>query len=250
MLFNSPAIQNVKDIKSEHQLASVENRIAALTAKLEKASTAVTNHEAKPKQQFDWTQAYTNWSKFEDTEDLQQSKAREEAKLDSILNKGDNLGHYHDHSKERGFFDRPESEKFSACEDNRLMGNYLFKEGVFAKAAEHYQIAIAYYEYCFPDNPSEQANLDELRRACLCNISLCYVRLGYYRQAVESATIVLKETAGRHVKALFRRAQAFRALDEYRYDEYDRRAALLMSLCNCTDLTLHRQRLTATRLRT
>lgn len=211
MLFNSPAVQNVKNIKSEHQLAAVESRIAELTVKLEKVNTSPLPQQ-KP---LDWTQAYANWNKYEDTEDLQQNKMQEEAKLDGILNKADTLGHYHDHSKERAFFERPENEKFAACEDNRLMGNYLFKEGVYAKAAEHYQIAIAYYEYCFPDDALQQQNLDELRRACLCNISLCYLRLGHLRQAVEAAATVLKETGGRHGKALFRRAQAYRALDEY-----------------------------------
>lgn len=213
MLFNSPAIKSVQNLKTEQQLASVEQRIADITQKLSKANVTST----KPKSTIsDWAAAYQAWNNFEDTEELQQSKQTEEARLNSLLSRADNLGHYHDHAKEREFFELSDADKFKACEDNRFMGNFLFREGLYAKAAEHYQIAIAYYEYCFPEENSEQAKLDDLRRACLCNISLCYLRLGHCRQAVESATIVLKETDGKHSKALFRRAQAYRVLDEYR----------------------------------
>jgi hypothetical protein len=213
MLFNSPAVQNINNAKSEHRLAAAEQRLAEITSKLNKVSAAPT--KPSPKAGYDWTRSYADWTVYEDAEELQQSKAQEEAKLAGIISQTDNLGHYHDHSKERAFFELSEQDKFTACEDNRMMGNYLFAEGIFPKAAEHYQIAIAYYEYCFPDDDGAQANLDELRRACLCNISLCYLNMGYLRQAVEAATTVLKETEGTHGKALFRRAQAYRALDEY-----------------------------------
>jgi hypothetical protein len=64
---------------------------------------------------------------------------------------------------------------------------------------EHYQIAISYYEYCFPgegegegDKNTPQTELDALRHACLCNLSLCYLRLGSFRLAEESASLVLR----------------------------------------------------------
>ena len=211
MLFNSPAITGVKNAKTEHQLVAAQERIAEINSKLSKASK--TTPANKPK--HDWAASYQNWGAFEDTEELQQNAAKEEAKMQSLIEQTDNLGHYHDHSKERSFFEQSEIDKFQSCEDNRHMGNYLFGEGLYTKAAEHYQIAIAYYEYCFPEDQATQSNLDNLRRACLCNISLCYLRLGYLRPAVESASIVLKETDGKHSKALFRRAQAYRELDEY-----------------------------------
>lgn len=219
MFFSSPAVQSVSDVKSAQQLQAVSQRLGEITDKLSKAALKESSHPVSAVQKggpgWDWTKSYADWSEFEDVEELKLRKEKEESTLDDIHSKKDALGHYHDHSKERGFFELPESEKFSACEDNRLMGNYLFKEGIFPKAAEHYQIAIAYYEYCFPTENSEQELLDELRRACLCNISICYRHMGYLRQAVEMATMVLKETDGLHSKALFRRAQAYRDLDEY-----------------------------------
>ena len=100
------------------------------------------------------------------------------------------------------------------CEKHRLKGNYLFLESLFPKAAEQYQLALSYYEYCFPDNDEAQLQLDNLRHACLCNISLCYYRMGQWRMAMSSATQVIEEDEN-NAKALFRRSQAYRALDEY-----------------------------------
>ena len=36
--------------------------------------------------------------------------------------------HYHDHSAEREFFQRPEVEKFRAFERHRIVGNGLYRE--------------------------------------------------------------------------------------------------------------------------
>lgn len=64
-----------------------------------------------------------------------------------------------------------------------------------------------------------QEALDAVRHACLCNLSLCYTELKMYRLAVEAATRVLKDRPPDELKAkaLFRRARAFRLLDEYEY---------------------------------
>lgn len=215
MFFSSPVIQGVSSAKTGHQLAAAEERLAEITSKLSKVNKLPPSPKASSPQEYDWTKSYTSWSTYEDVDELTHAKEKEEAKLDGIINKSDMLGHYHDHSKERVFFELSEEEKFKSCEDSRIMGNYLYSEGVYPKAAENYQIAIAYYEYCFPEDNTTQNMLDDLRRACLCNISLCYLHMGYLRQSVESATVVLKETDGKHSKALFRRAQAYRALDEY-----------------------------------
>ena len=213
MLFASPEIQNISNAKTDHQLDAVGKRINEISTKLTKASLQDTSNAKNAK--WDWAASYSGWSEWEDIDELSSNKLKEEKKLDGILNKKESLGHYHDHSKERAFFELSEDDKLAACEENRKVGNYLYKEGVYPKAAEHFQIAIAYYEYCFPDEKDKQELLDDLRRACLCNISLCYQNMGYLRQAVEAASTVLKETNGTHCKALFRRAQARRLLDEY-----------------------------------
>lgn len=64
-----------------------------------------------------------------------------------------------------------------------------------------------------------QSALDGVRHACLCNLSLCYTLMGRYRSAVEAADRVLCDSkslqADLRAKALFRRARAYRHLDEY-----------------------------------
>jgi tetratricopeptide (TPR) repeat protein len=218
MLFSSPGVQAVSKNKTEHQIAEASKRLSEVNEKLSKASvqrSAVAGGALKDRKNRDWTKNYAGWNNWEDVDELEGAKKREEATLESVMSRQENLGHYHDHSSERSFFEKPEEEKFQSCEDNRMLGNFLFREGMFPKAAEHYQIALAYYEYCFLEE-EQQCELDELRRACLCNTSLCYQKMGSLRLAVEAATTVLKETEGRHGKALFRRAVAYRCLDEYK----------------------------------
>jgi hypothetical protein len=171
-----------------------------------------TSKSSDPK---DWTRSYEFWSRYDDVEDLQDKKSVAETQLGTLLDQAPGLmDHYHDHSDERKIFELPEPEKLTICAHHREMGNFLFDEGLFPKAAEQYQIALSYYEYCFPENPKDTAALDDMRHACLCNISMCYYRLGHLRKAIESASHVLAEDS-RSVKALCRRAQAYLALDEY-----------------------------------
>jgi hypothetical protein len=82
---------------------------------------------------------------------------------------------------------------------------------------------LSYYDYCFPEENSEQLRLEEVRHACLCNISLCYRLLGFGKEAVETASQAVHDCQDRRNhfppqvlgKAYFRRAQAYRQLDDY-----------------------------------
>ena len=109
-------------------------------------------------------------------------------------------------------FNLPEEEKIKFCERHRILGNHLFEEGLLPKAAEQYQTvvdnlqekrvihttesgfsmqALSFYEYCFPEDDAAQHSLDLVRYASLCNISLCYSRMGFLREAEEMATQVI-----------------------------------------------------------
>lgn len=214
----SSAIQeSAKDIRVKAQLEAASQRIDEITAKLQRVSAAeaaVATASEVPR--GDWTSIYAQWSSWEDVEELSNLKEKEEARMTEILERPSFMGHYHDHSEERKFFELPESSKMSLCERHRQVGNHLFEEGLLPKAAEQYQLALSYYEYCFPESEDDQFLLNELRRACMCNISLCYCRMGHLREAVEVAGRVIQEDP-RDCKALYRRAQAYLALDEYRY---------------------------------
>ena len=166
--------------------------------------------------EWDWAKSYEKFDNFKIDEDDGESKPKNmEEFLEQSRSQGDQLmGHYHDHREERVFFEKPEQEKMKYCERHRMYGNALYEEGMLQKAAEQYQLTLSYYEYCFPDSDEEQAHLDELRNACLCNISLCYYRMKEMRKAIACASKVLTNHP-EYVKALYRRAKAHLALDEY-----------------------------------
>jgi tetratricopeptide (TPR) repeat protein len=169
----------------------------------------------------DWTDSYSFWSKWEDTDELKIKRKEEETKQRADMAPSTAfMGHDHDHSVERKLLELSERDKMTHCEKHRIKGNYLFLESLFPKAAEQYQLALSYYEYCFPEEEELQTELDTLRYACLCNISLCFYRMGLWRMSINSATQVIEEDAN-NIKALYRRAQAYRALDEYSHAEID-----------------------------
>jgi tetratricopeptide (TPR) repeat protein len=210
------ALHNV-DIQS--QLKTTQEKLDLINERLNKI--ALTAPEAglekgeDLKDQGDWTKSYQSWEKWNEKEQLVETKQAEEAKFESLAAKSDNLGHVHDHSEERDFFHLPEAAKLQTCLEYRSVGNYLVWEGNFPEAITAYETALSYYEYCFPEEETLQKELDALRIACFCNVALCYIRVEEYRKAIESATNAINDSKETNAKAFFRRAQAYRLLDEY-----------------------------------
>ncbi|CAE7754890.1 FKBP4 [Symbiodinium microadriaticum] len=133
-------------------------------------------------------------------------------------------------------FHLPETDKIRFCERHRILGNLLYEEGLLPKAAEQYQTALSYYEYCFPEDDETQRSLDTVRYAALCNISLCYCRMGLLREAEAAATQAVRESEDRRstlpevarAKAYYRRAQVHRKLDDYESAMADLRRVLAL----------------------
>ena len=215
---NGPAVRHAQQDRQTYQLNEAKRRVEEAAAE----EFAVQNKQDKlpPRGESDWTEAYKYWDGWADLDDISEKRKTEQSKLEEIMSRPDFMGHYHDHSEERKFFEKAESEKMDFCERHRCIGNYLYTEGMLPKAAEQYQIALSYYEYCFPGKIEDQKYLDDLRHACLCNISSCFYRMGYFRKAIESASHVICEDHA-NVKAYYRRAVAYRALDEYSNAEKD-----------------------------
>jgi tetratricopeptide (TPR) repeat protein len=192
---------------------------------------------------WEWASAYEKWQTYDaGDDDTLGSKPKDfEEMLEAEVAKNqagpDGMGHYHDHHEERVFFEKPEEEKMRFCERHRVYGNALYEEGMLPKAAEQYHLTLSYYEYCFPDTVEKQATLEELRHACLCNQALCYYKFGEIRKAIACVDQVLGKDP-HYVKALYRRAKAYRHLDEYDHAQAD----LDMALAVCpTDASLLRE---------
>ena len=198
----------------------------------------------------DWTKLYKYWSKWEDVEEILEKQQTEEKKIIELSSRPAFQGHLHDHSNERQFFVKPENEKMKYCEDHRYLGNYLYKEGNISDAIEQYKLALSYYDYCFPDTAIDRDCLDTVRQACYCNLSLCYYHQNEIRLAIDYASRSITNCERKYsnndfnqesnteytttdrlslIKAYYRRACAFRELDEYELASNDLILALKLN---------------------
>jgi predicted nuclease with TOPRIM domain len=83
---------------SEQKIASTTKRIEDLTEHISKVQLELSTIEESMKQsEGNWTQSYTYWDKFEDTEELLQEKIEEEKKLKLAEDGNQFTGHCHDH---------------------------------------------------------------------------------------------------------------------------------------------------------
>jgi tetratricopeptide (TPR) repeat protein len=201
-------------LKAQSQLKLVEevrNKIQVLKTTIDKHAH-VEGEVKKEVAMGDWTATYKQWNEWEDVDELKEDLDTKSEQLDGLTNRPSFRDHRHEHSEERRIFELPEHEKIETCERHRMLGNFLFREGLFGKAAEQYQLAMSMYEYCFPESDGDQQSLDAIRQACTCNISWCYQLMGDGRKAVEMASKVVTENPS-NAKAFFRRAQGYRLLD-------------------------------------
>lgn len=225
---------NVKDNNDKVQIAQSSRRIVDLTQAVSRVEQHQQSHSQSSASPRDWTGTYKYWNDWEDVEELQAEVTSEELRLEALLEKNTNpMGHCHSHTEERRMFEQPEEDKMAFCERHRLLGNYLYSEGVLPKAAEQYKTALSYYDYCFPEDSGEQQRLEEVRHAAQCNLSLCLRQMGYGKEALEMASQAVRDSQDRRRhfppqvvgKALYRRAQAYRLLDEFDLSVVDLRAA-------------------------
>ncbi|CAM9290550.1 unnamed protein product [Ectocarpus sp. 12 AP-2014] len=118
--------------------------------------------------------------------------------------------------------------KFEAAERSRKSGlssTALLKEkgdDFYRKAS--FEDAIVKYTECLDSLPDKRS---ELAIKCYSNRSACYKQLSNFDATVEDTTAVL-EVEPENVKALVRRAQAFEAIERYRFALQDVRTVLTM----------------------
>ncbi|CAB1108489.1 unnamed protein product [Ectocarpus sp. CCAP 1310/34] len=126
----------------------------------------------------------------------------------------------------------PIEEKISACRDFRQGGNLFHAEGQGSAA-------LIYYDFCFPDDDSQQQELDDIRQACLLNSAACFLACGELDQTLDccyqASCCPLAHFLGRaralraepnNVKALYRRAVVYRLRDRFKEASVDLGKAL------------------------
>uniref|UniRef100_A0A7S1UB73 Uncharacterized protein n=2 Tax=Phaeomonas parva TaxID=124430 RepID=A0A7S1UB73_9STRA len=168
------------------------------------------------RERADWSGAYSRWDDFEDVDDLELKEKLAREKRDAALERRMMGGCAHDHSTEQAIFDLTTAEKTRAMEGFRRHGNEFFREGQWQRALGKYQLAMAYFEYAFPDTDEEERTLVDLRVACLLNACLCNLRMRQRLEALNMAQQAVREAPG-NAKAYYRKAQVLNELD--RLDE-------------------------------
>ncbi|CAM9572052.1 unnamed protein product [Sphacelaria rigidula] len=118
--------------------------------------------------------------------------------------------------------------KFEAAERARRSGlsstELLKEKGDDAYKRAAFEEAIVKYTECLDQLPDKKS---PLAIKCFSNRSACYKQLSNFDATVEDTTAVL-EVEPNNVKALVRRAQAFEAIERYRFALQDVRAVLQM----------------------
>lgn len=120
----------------------------------------------------------------------------------------------HDRSKERELYDRPTDEKIVMAKRFRLDGNEFFKRQDYEMAGAHYQKALIFFEYTFPDTPEQEKDLDQNKLSTHLNLAAVHLELKNFRDCIVQCDQALK-IQHNCAKAFFRKAQAELQLDEF-----------------------------------
>jgi len=168
----------------------------------------------------DWTETYRKWDEWEDVEELEANIFTAKRKIDKIKKRRDkSKSNCHpgyccsskNRSKERRVAQMSTKERLKKMISFRKdVGNKCFKNEEFAQALLWYRKSLLYFEYSFPENKKEEMVLQKERLLCLLNIAACCLHVKDFRQCVEVCSEALEISKGNSVKALFRRAQAYR----------------------------------------
>merc|ERR1719238_44459 len=188
------------------KLERLKQRAAASAERL-----ASVDRESKRR---DWTASYRAWDEWEDPEEVEDLERAAQAKADNAARRAAFAGCSHDHSAERAVYELSTSDKIRDCQRFKLAGNFFYREGQFFRAAERYRKILVYFEYAFPDTPEDEATLLGLRRHALLNLAACKLRTKQYDDCINFATQALNIDS-ECVKALYRRAQAYRHRDAF-----------------------------------
>ena len=117
---------------------------------------------------------------------------------------------------ERRIARMPLREQITTMKSFRIeFGNRCFRKAQYEVALQWYTKSLLVYEYCFPSNPSEKQEVDEERHLCLLNSAACHLTTGNNQACIECCSEALEVTNGTCVKALFRRAKAYRRLSSF-----------------------------------
>jgi len=180
-----------------------------------------------------WISTYEKWDKWEDTEEIETQLSTARQNLTDLKANPDTqrpsvvpcCRGSHNRRAERYVARMTTQNRLHHMISFRNKGNTYFKKGDYSSALQWYDKSLIYYEYCFPINEEEKKSIDRERRCCLLNCAACYLHQKQYNKCIEHCNDALDLSAGVNVKALFRRAQAHRCVDDFDAAEADLKEA-------------------------
>jgi tetratricopeptide (TPR) repeat protein len=154
------------------------------------------------------------WGEEREAEEQALLAETQKARAAAAQRRGAGPGCNHDKSAEREVFDLGTRGILEACARFKSAGNDYFREGQWYRAAGEYKRVSAYLDYCFPDTSEERAEVDAVLRSALLNLAAAKLKTRQHAEVVDVCGRVLRKDPD-CVKALFRRARARRATDDY-----------------------------------
>ena len=181
----------------------------------------------------DWTDSYRNWKEWDDEDEIRIRLERNRQRLAKLQGDAAKPG---TEIPSTGSTSLPSSccrgsqfrdaerrvARMSIHEQLKHMksfrekqGNRCFQKGEYGSALKWYEKSLLYYEYCLPSTKSQREAIDKERELALTNSAACHLALQDYRQCIESCTEALEVTNGGSIKALYRRAKAYRLTHDF-----------------------------------
>jgi tetratricopeptide (TPR) repeat protein len=268
-------IANLHQVRSE----AVENQVKTLHETIQKQSSllqrqkqqqAIINQKEQStdetggniKHSKDWTNIYDKWNNWEDIEELSSSIKTTKQKLSKLKknhemtnrkkknNGNDNnaFGNFCCSSSQNRIAEKKVIQMSTKKRLEHMQsfrkdhGNAEYEKGNYVKAYKWYDKSLIYYEYCFMSSGEEKKEVEEERLLCLLNIAACYLALKRYQDCVETCNEAMEVSTSynqRKVKALFRRAQAYRYLNNFQKAKDDLDNAKEISLLSKHEVATH-----------
>lgn len=210
-----------------------------------------------------WTDIYDKWNNWHDTEDIETDITKTKKKLSRLEKNNEMQKRKNAHNNNSGGSSpfccsssqnrsaEREVVKMSTKERLNHMrlfrmdhGNVEFEQGNYSKACKWYDKSLIYYEYCFMACGTEKEQVEEERLLCLLNTAACHLGLKKYKDCIDVCTEALEASksntkhGSKLVKALFRRAKAYRLSQDFQKAGDDLRNAqdiLLLTTKNDND---------------
>lgn len=123
-------------------------------------------------------------------------------------------------------FEMETAAKLDRADKFKLQGNAAFKAGNYRKARRLYEKVESSLSYDDSFGAADKARSRDIKLSCNLNMSAVSLKMGDHRGAASYAGKVLAVRPG-HVKALFRRSQAYMETSDFVEAENDMKAAML-----------------------